>query len=57
MARLVFNFGPHRGEALDQVASEDPGFLRWMLNKDFSDDVKKIVRSALGAGSGPKEAP
>ncbi|MGP0064777.1 MAG: exonuclease domain-containing protein [Isosphaeraceae bacterium] len=44
---LIMNFGPHRGQSLDQVSRENPGFLRWMLGKEFGEDVKDIVRAAL----------
>jgi DNA polymerase-3 subunit epsilon len=39
--------GPHRGQPLDTVAAESPGFLEWMLGKDFPDDTLRIVRDAL----------
>lgn len=29
------------------MAKHDPGFLRWMLSKDFLDDAKAIAREAL----------
>ncbi len=47
--RLVFAFGKYRGEALDDIARREPGFLRWMLERDFSQEVKTIVREALRA--------
>ena len=45
----VVNFGPHRGRTLQDVAAdpEARGFLRWILGKDFDDDVKGVVREAL----------
>ena len=45
----VFGFGRHRGVALSEVASDDPGYLRWFLNQDFLDDAKALVREALDA--------
>lgn len=60
----VINFGPHRGRTLRELV-DDPdsrGFLRWILGKDFDDDVKRIVRDALdgrfpvpGAATGADE--
>lgn len=38
--REYLNFGKNKGQALDEV---DPGFLKWMLNKDFPSDVKATI--------------
>ena len=38
-----FNFGKLKGQRMDS----DFGYLKWMLNGDFSSDVKQIVRDAL----------
>jgi DNA polymerase-3 subunit epsilon len=43
---IVFNFSEHLGKSLDDVARTDPGFLEWMLKKDFSDEAKAVVREA-----------
>jgi DNA polymerase III subunit epsilon len=40
-------FGAQSGAPLADLASNDRGFLEWMLRKDFSDEVKGIVRAAL----------
>lgn len=40
---MRFNFGPHRGEKV----TTDPGFLEWMLMKDFTRNTKQVVRSIL----------
>ena len=45
--QAVFSFGKHKGQALEDVATREPGFLRWMLNQTFSDEVKTVVRNAL----------
>ena len=58
------NFGPHRGKALRDVIEKDANFLEWILRKDFSAEVKKIVSEAMlgsfpvppGASS-PEEVP
>lgn len=51
----VFTFGKFNGRSLqDTVALKDGrGYLEWMLNKDFSAEVKGILRGAL-AGTFPQ---
>jgi DNA polymerase-3 subunit epsilon len=44
---IVFAFSDHSGKTVDDVARTDPGFLEWMLKKDFSDEAKAVVREAL----------
>ncbi len=53
----VFTFGKFNGRSLqDTVALKDGrGYLEWMLGKDFSEEVKDILRDAL-AGAFPKRA-
>ena len=41
--RIVFNFGPHQGT----VASQEPGFLDWMLGKDFPRSTQQVARKLL----------
>jgi DNA polymerase-3 subunit epsilon len=48
----VFTFGKLRGQRLRDA---DRGYLEWMLNKDFSNEVKEILRGAL-AGVFPRRA-
>ncbi|MEO6325198.1 MAG: 3'-5' exonuclease [Thermoanaerobaculia bacterium] len=43
----VFNFGDHRGRALAEVARSSPGYLDWMVSRDFPEDAKRIARDAL----------
>jgi DNA polymerase III subunit epsilon len=43
----VFNFSDHKGKPVDEVARVNPGFLRWMLGKDFMDDAKLVATEAL----------
>ena len=40
-------FGAQAGTPLADLATTDRGFLEWILRKDFSDEVKAIVQSAL----------
>lgn len=44
----VFNFGKHRGRPLAEVAAGAPDYLRWLLQGDFPEDAKALVREALG---------
>jgi DNA polymerase-3 subunit epsilon len=46
--QIVFNFGKYMGQRLGTVAKDDPGYLDWMLSKDFLDDARRVVRDALG---------
>jgi DNA polymerase-3 subunit epsilon len=40
-------FGSGGGKSLADLAATDRGFLEWVLRKDFSEQVKRIVRDAL----------
>lgn len=41
-----FNFGKVKGRSLRDVAERDVGYLGWILDRDFSEEVKGIVRRA-----------
>jgi DNA polymerase-3 subunit epsilon len=41
------SFGKQAGRTLRELAASDPGFLRWMLTRDFGPDVLSIVSAAL----------
>lgn len=43
----VVNFGSYKGKPLSFLVKNEPGFLNWMLTRDFSQDTKKIVSDAL----------
>lgn len=43
----TFAFSKHQGKSLREVAQTDPGFLTWMLGRDFTPAVRRIVRRAL----------
>ena len=46
---LIFRRGKHRGDALAEVASASPDYLRWMLGaEDMDEEVLRVVRDALG---------
>ncbi len=44
---VVFAFSDHQGKTVKEVARTDPGFLEWMLKKDFSREAKAVARAAL----------
>jgi DNA polymerase-3 subunit epsilon len=44
----VCNFGrDNKGRRLEDIAVENPGFLTWILERDFSPEVKDIAAKAL----------
>jgi len=51
----VVSFGQKQGQSLRALAMDDPGYLQWILRKDFPDDTKAIVRQAL-AGNFPQKS-
>jgi DNA polymerase-3 subunit epsilon len=44
-ARITF--GKHSGKSLQTMTSEAPDYLRWIIEKDFPDDLKRLVSEAL----------
>jgi len=40
-------FGKHRDKSLRRLVQEDPDYLFWIAEADFSDEVKETVRGAL----------
>ncbi|NKB22934.1 MAG: 3'-5' exonuclease [Kiritimatiellae bacterium] len=50
----VINFGKNKGRTLRNLATDDPGFLKWILKTDFPSDTQDIIRNAL-AGRYPKK--
>lgn len=45
---VVCNFGKkHNGRRLKHIASQDPGYLRWIVGADFTPEVKEMVSKAL----------
>jgi len=41
---IVFNFGKHIGEPVAEILANDKQYYNWILNKEFSYQVKKIVK-------------
>ncbi len=50
---VVIGFGQKAGMALRELATHEPAYLRWMLKREFSQEVKTIVQNALN-GQFPK---
>jgi DNA polymerase-3 subunit epsilon len=52
----AFTFGKYQGQSLNEVVADQRGrgYLEWMLGKDFSEEVKGILRDALD-GAFPKK--
>jgi len=45
---VVFNFGKHTGRRLEDVSTEYPDYLEWIIDKsDLSIEVKRIASKAL----------
>ncbi|MDP3938850.1 MAG: 3'-5' exonuclease [Deltaproteobacteria bacterium] len=49
-----FNFGKVKGKSLREVVEKNAGYLGWILDRDFSEEVKEIVRRAK-QGRFPKQ--
>ncbi|MDA7818445.1 exonuclease domain-containing protein [Sulfurimonas sp.] len=45
-----FRFGKHKGKTLEEVASEDAGYLRWMLSsmENLDEDMRYSITTVLG---------
>lgn len=43
----TIGFGAQAGASLVDLAANNRDFLEWMLRKDFSNEVKTIVREAM----------
>jgi DNA polymerase-3 subunit epsilon len=54
--RAEFTFGKYKGQTLNAVAADQRGrsYLEWMLGSNFSEEVKGILRDALG-GAFPRK--
>ncbi len=44
---VIVGFGKNSGALLKTIAVQNPGFLKWIINSDFQDDVKSIASNAL----------
>lgn len=50
---VCIGFGKHQGISLKAMVASNIGYLKWMLDKDFHDDTKEIIRRAI-EGSYPE---
>ena len=41
---VIFNFGKYMGRPAAEVLYNDQQYYHWMLNKEFSHQVKKIIQ-------------
>ncbi|WP_236975230.1 3'-5' exonuclease [Membranihabitans maritimus] len=46
---VVFNFGKYNGQPVGELLYKDRQYLGWMLNKDFSYQVKDIIQKEVKA--------
>lgn len=44
---VVIGFGKNSGVKLKELVKNDPGYLKWILDKDFPEDTKDIIRKAM----------
>jgi DNA polymerase III subunit epsilon len=51
---VIVAFGKNNGTTLKDVAMNNPGFLKWIINADFPPDTKEIASQAL-VGEFPKK--
>ncbi|MEL7161567.1 MAG: 3'-5' exonuclease, partial [Bacteroidota bacterium] len=47
-----FNFGKYSGQNVADVFAKDPSYLKWILSKDFSTEVKALVKAIDDARRG-----
>lgn len=43
--KMVFNFGKYKGQEVGKVIWEDKQYYQWILDKEFSVQVKRIIKS------------
>ena len=44
---IVFNFGKYQGQEAAKVLTEDRQYYNWMLNKEFSTQVKQLIKKLV----------
>ncbi len=44
---IVFNFGKYNNQPVAEVLSKDKQYYNWILNKEFSSQVKQIVKKLV----------
>lgn len=44
---IVFSFGKYNGQSVGEVLTKDKQYYNWILNKEFSSQVKQIVKKIV----------
>ena len=44
---IVFNFGKYKDQSVAKVIAKDKPFYHWILNKEFSSQVKQIIKQIM----------
>jgi len=44
---IIFNFGKYQGQEAGKVLTQDKQYYNWILNKDFSSQVKQLVKKLV----------
>ena len=44
---VVFGFGKYRGEVISEVIKTDGDYVNWILDADFSSEIKKYITQHL----------
>lgn len=47
---IVFNFGKYSGRSVAEVLRSDPHYYQWIMNKEFSQQVKRLITHIKDAG-------
>jgi DNA polymerase III subunit epsilon len=45
--KVIFNFGKYAGQGVKEVLSKDKNYYFWILEKEFSSQVKQIVKQMM----------
>ncbi|HRW74951.1 MAG TPA: hypothetical protein P5563_03550, partial [Saprospiraceae bacterium] len=53
--QVVFNFGKYTGQSVKEVITRDPNYYQWMMTKDFSVQVKRILQD-IHSGNEPRQS-
>jgi DNA polymerase-3 subunit epsilon len=52
-----FNFGKHKGKAVETIFKQEPQYYDWMMQSDFSLDTKQVISEILNNMFLKKNAP
>ncbi|MBK9338249.1 MAG: 3'-5' exonuclease [Lewinellaceae bacterium] len=54
---LIFNFGKYNGQPVKDVLARDKNYYHWILEKEFSSQVKQIVKQLMREIEKPRPGP